>query len=194
MSYHPAHIANFFLGRKKYNNFVLNKLVYFAYGFYLASRNRELFSEPIEAWKYGPVITSLYHRFAEFGNNLIEKKFRFHSYSKDEFRIPEVKENDYESLDILETVYETYGSLAEVDFQKLTHHQNSPWGRAYIENSDHVVINKIDIKQYFLSLLPIRELKPEIKELLQEDSANFVGPFDNARELMTSLGLKSTVS
>ena len=194
MNYHPAYIANFFLGKQRYSNYVLNKLVYVAYGFCLAIQNRELFSEKIEAWKYGPVIPSLYHRFSDFGNAPIKTKFRFHSRSKDKFTIPEVEEGDYESLDILEEVYETFGSLSEADFQTLTHHQDSPWEIACIENKNHVIINENSIKQHFRSLLPIRKLKPEIEKLLQEDSANFVGPFDNTNELITSLGLKSTVS
>ena len=184
----PGRIANFFLKKGEYNNFVLGKLVYFVYGFCLAIQNREIFVEPIEAWKYGPVIPSLYHRFMEFGNGPIKQEFLFHSVSKNKFTAPQVREDDYELLDILEIVYEAYGSLSEDDFRRLTHHRNSPWQRAYKEYQKHVVIDKGDIKEHFRSLLPIFRLRSEVVKLLQEGS-KLRGPFKNADELIESLDL-----
>ena len=49
----------------------LMKLVYIAYGWYLAMHNARLFDDRIEAWKYGPVIPNLYHATKHFGGNII---------------------------------------------------------------------------------------------------------------------------
>ena len=64
--YFPAHIANYFIENGKYDNFTLNKLVYITKGFALATLDDGLFEEEVEAWKYGPVISSLYHEFKQF--------------------------------------------------------------------------------------------------------------------------------
>src|SRR5690606_24176720 len=76
--YTPAHIANYFLWKAKKENIELTamkliKLVYVAYGWYLAFKDEKLFDERIEAWRYGPVIPSLYHEFKRFRNDPIEK-------------------------------------------------------------------------------------------------------------------------
>jgi len=41
----------------------LQKLVYFAHGWYLGFTGEPLLNEGIQAWEYGPVIPSLYHDF-----------------------------------------------------------------------------------------------------------------------------------
>ena len=45
----------------------LNKLVYIAHGWYLGLSDRPLIGEAAQAWKYGPVIPSIYHRFKAYG-------------------------------------------------------------------------------------------------------------------------------
>src|SRR5437762_397203 len=49
----------------------LQKLVYYAHGWNLGIRNAPLIDAPIEAWRFGPVVQSLYHEFKEYGNNPI---------------------------------------------------------------------------------------------------------------------------
>ena len=43
------------------SNLKLQKLVYYAQGFYLALHDEALFPEDIEAWTHGPVVPVLYH-------------------------------------------------------------------------------------------------------------------------------------
>ena len=48
--------------------------MYYTQGWCLALADQPLFNEQIEAWKWGPVIRSIYHQFKEFGNSPITKK------------------------------------------------------------------------------------------------------------------------
>jgi uncharacterized phage-associated protein len=61
MPYPAAAIANEFIKVAKRNGVLLTpmklqKLVYFAHGWYLALLGKPLINEPVEAWKFGPVI------------------------------------------------------------------------------------------------------------------------------------------
>src|SRR5258708_4237314 len=64
--------ANFFLAKGledgvSIDPLKLQKLVYFAHGWHLAVTGKPLIDEYVEAWPYGPVIPSLYHRFKSYG-------------------------------------------------------------------------------------------------------------------------------
>ena len=76
MPYSSEKIANFFLGlaqkeQVELTPLKLQKLLYFAHGWHLVldSDGDPLLDEDIEAWKYGPVVPSIYHKFKEFRNN-----------------------------------------------------------------------------------------------------------------------------
>ena len=63
----------------------LQKLVYIAHGWHLGLFDGLLISERVEAWRWGPVIESLYHEFKEFAKQPITRKAQ--DYSFDDFVI-----------------------------------------------------------------------------------------------------------
>ena len=77
MPYKPKDIADYFLlkGADDANMtpMKLIKLVYIAHGWSLGLYNKTLINEQPQAWKFGPVIPSLYDEFKEFGNKKIER-------------------------------------------------------------------------------------------------------------------------
>jgi uncharacterized phage-associated protein len=50
----------------------LQKLLYFAHSRYLFSTSTRLVVEPIQAWKYGPVVRTVYDEFRAFDHNPIQ--------------------------------------------------------------------------------------------------------------------------
>ena len=82
--YTAFHIANYFLWRAweegvEVTPLKLIKLVYIAYGWNLVlNKDRpKLFEERIEAWKYGPVIPSVYHDKQKESQDHISKPLFF---------------------------------------------------------------------------------------------------------------------
>src|SRR5579871_2106878 len=78
-SYSPFEIARFFIEKahqsgKDISPMKLIKLVYIAHAWNLAFYKKPLISESVQAWKYGPVIESLYHGFKHFRNSTIPQK------------------------------------------------------------------------------------------------------------------------
>jgi uncharacterized phage-associated protein len=125
--YSPFRIARFFIEKaadsgKPLTPMKLIKLVYIAHGWSLALAKKPLISERIEAWKYGPVIESLYHAFKHRGNSPIPKEDAS-SLSNEVV--------DPWTATLLEKVWEKYGGLSGVYLSSLTHQPGTPWQRIW---------------------------------------------------------------
>ena len=69
-------VANHFLELAKRDGQTIDpmkiqKLAYYAHGFFLALYDKPLLDDRVEAWKWGPVIPSLYHEFKQYGGGPI---------------------------------------------------------------------------------------------------------------------------
>ena len=69
-------IAYWFLAKAKDNDkslghMKLQKLVYYAYGWYLAYYDKPLFLETVYAFRHGPAVKEVYDRFESFDRNPI---------------------------------------------------------------------------------------------------------------------------
>ena len=119
------------------SNLKLQKLVYYAQGFYMAIFGEPLFDEEISAWTHGPVVESLYHTYKENGKNPIPAPEIFDS--------TEVFTDD--QLRLLEEIEEVFGQFSAWALREMTH-EEKPW-KDHEELSD--VIPKDEILEYFLT-------------------------------------------
>ena len=101
----------------------LQKLVYFAHGWYLALKDKPLLSEQVQAWSYGPVIPSLYHEFKVYGNGPITNTAR--AWDGEEYS--EIRLGDPEVKAILSRVWDVYERYTAIQLSKMTHQEGSPW-------------------------------------------------------------------
>jgi uncharacterized phage-associated protein len=118
----------------------LIKLVYLAHAWMLAIYSRPLISEEIEAWQYGPVIPSLYHKIKEYKGSPVEY---INSEENDSI--------DDSSVDIIDQVYEQYGHFSGIELSMLTHEAGSPWEIAW--NNEKKIISNDLITYYYRELL-----------------------------------------
>lgn len=130
-TYNPKAIANYFLEKaeadgKKVTPLKIIKLVYLAHGWKLAFTDEPLIDEPIEAWKFGPVIPSLYREFKGFGNEQITRKATEFDLEDFELIEPVLKKKD-EVKPLLDRVWTVYGGLNGIQLSNLTHQSGSPW-------------------------------------------------------------------
>lgn len=110
----------------------LQKLLYYAQGFYMAFNNGEkLFKEKIVHLQYGPVVKSLIPILKQYSNNPI------HSLN---INIPEI---DEQTLAILNIVYKNLGQYSAYRLVELTHSE-IPWQKT--KQGDE--ISPKDICQY----------------------------------------------
>ncbi|MCD0489944.1 DUF4065 domain-containing protein [Pedobacter sp. MC2016-14] len=165
--YRPNLIANFFIKKsldtgKEVTPMKLLKLVYIAHGWYLALADQDLIDEGVQAWKYGPVIPSVYHKFKVYGNNIINSlaKFDVPGWSNDPFtqgveinNLSKISEDDKKFLD---RIFEVYGDLSGIQLSNLTHEIGTPWYNVWNEqigknNREKIIPNNL-IKEHYKNL------------------------------------------
>jgi len=108
---------------KSISNMKLQKLLYLAQGIHLAMKNdAPLFEDSIEAWKYGPVVPSVYHKFKIYFSGEIPVA---HPFSSESDLLSE------EQKKLVRRVVELYGGLSAIALSNFTHLQGSPWYLVY---------------------------------------------------------------
>lgn len=118
-------------------NLKLQKVLYFAQAYYLSKLGKPLFSDKIEAWEYGPVVPSIYHKFKSEGSNPI-------ICEKDRSSISD------EDKEILKRVWGTFGGYSASKLVDIAH-AHAPWKEA--SETPSKIISHKSIKEYYAPLL-----------------------------------------
>ncbi len=137
----------------------LQKILYYAQGFYIAFFKKFLFKDDCQAWIHGPVYVSIYEKYKSFksANILININDNIKEKIEDEKK------------EILDVIIKYFGYYNGKALEKMTHYE-TPWinarkGLLPTENSNNI-INKNDIEEYFekvknkydmLNILDIKE-------------------------------------
>ncbi len=119
------------------SNLKLQKLLYFAQGFYLAFYNDSLFSARIEAWAHGPVVPEIYHRYKEFEGNAIPAPRNF-----------DVSKITKKAQSLLDEIWTVYGQFSAWKLREITH-GHIPWKNT----PQGGIIDPVLMRQYFKTLI-----------------------------------------
>lgn len=95
----------------------IQKLLYIAYGTYLAVKDKRLTNEHPQAWPYGPVFPTTRNRLLEEDLYAIDIK----DPSLEEIR------KDKEIKELLELVFESFGKWTASQLSEWSHSDGSPW-------------------------------------------------------------------
>jgi uncharacterized phage-associated protein len=125
----------------------LQKLLYYAEGLSLALRGKSLFSDPILAWRYGPVVRDVYKEYEYAGRHSIPCIADI-----DESNIPE------DDFNIIKTTMQFYGEYSAERLVQMTHGE-SP----YVKTLRDQEISRDDMKSFFEEKLYAR-VAPEIED------------------------------
>lgn len=129
--YSALAIANYFIDNVPgITNLKLQKLVYFAHGWYLAYKNEPLIMEPVECWVWGPVIKTIYDNFKKYGNQVITEKATDLEWKEGKRFIPYtpyIEEHDVFTKGLLDAIKEIHGKLSAIQLSNATHLEGTPW-------------------------------------------------------------------
>lgn len=131
-------------------NLKLQKILYFAQAAYLAVHEKPLFKEEIEAWKFGPVVPSVYRKYKRYTNTAIPS--------------PEtIVEFDVNLINFLNSIWEIYGKYSATELVEITHN-HKPWKQAFFEGKKNTIIEKsLMMSHYKGYFLPQDETSVEAK-------------------------------
>lgn len=104
----------------------LQKLIYCLYKEYYKSTGRALFDERFEAWRYGPVLRSVYDMFKHFGSNAIK------DYAKsDDGNIYVVDQSTSVKFKAaFDKIWSAYSDYDGIVLSMFTHRPNTAWRKA----------------------------------------------------------------
>lgn len=124
----------------------LLKLTYIAHGYYLSFFDKPLFSNQVQAWKYGPVIQELYWVIKRFGVNFVDPELL------DLYSETPLKDDDRKFIQYL---WDYYKGLSGQRLSAMTHQKGTPWSHAYVEEHNVVIPNET-ISAYYSDLIKDR--------------------------------------
>ena len=96
------------------------KLVYLCHGWMLGIFRRGLIAEPVEAWRYGPVVPTIYHTYKSFRGDPITTAPVDRSAVLDE-----------NQSDLFEAVLGAYRDYSALNLSAITHQPGTPWHEVY---------------------------------------------------------------
>lgn len=129
-------------------NMKLIKLMYISQGLSLSLLDRPLFNnDNIEAWKFGPVIPSVYHEFKHFKSGPITTN----SVMLDDLdwkKLSEPTLKNKEDKKIVLLTWQLYRDVSAKDLVDLTHMAGTPWSLTYRSDHNKIISNEL-IKRYY---------------------------------------------
>ena len=124
-------VARYILSKLRCTHLKLQKLVYLCYAEYLCNTGKELFTDKIFAFKYGPVVDTVYQEYKEYGY----KDIKDETEDIDNKNITEMPtrsrilfaEGGTEKVSSIDKTLEKYGGLTSTELVNITHRENTPW-------------------------------------------------------------------
>jgi uncharacterized phage-associated protein len=118
------------------------KLVYIAHGFVLGIKGIPLLEDDIEAWKYGPVVRSIYAALPGGSTSIMAPVGNVSA-----------AQLDATEKGIVDTVYNLYGKHSGLFLSNLTHRPGSPWHKVWTTYGRNAVIPRDLIERHYERIL-----------------------------------------
>lgn len=143
-TYKSKQVFNYFFEQAKAEGLTLTpmkaiKLVYFAHAWTLAFTDKPLLDEPIQAWKYGAVVPSLYDDLKLYGAGEIkypivenQKNYILPLILDKYDQIPKSKHICGDGItqlekEIISSVWDSYKGMSALQLSNIIHQPGTPW-------------------------------------------------------------------
>ena len=167
MPYPPIKIANEFIDRygegAPIDHMKLQKLLYFANGWFLGFAGRPLYTENPQVWRYGPVFRWVYNAFSRFGARPIPGPIAGNPFQGGQpDRLDQAGVEDVGRL--IDWIWDEYGGKSGTQLSDETHAPGTPWRRIAEANGFRVPLDTeippAEDYRYFSQLVAARGWTP----------------------------------
>lgn len=126
-------VAKYILSKITCTQLKLQKLVYLCFADYLCNTGKKLFTDKIYAFKYGPVVDTVYKKYKKYGYKPIEEETGDIS-SKGILEMPAKSrilfaEDGTGKLISIDETLKKYGDKTASELVDITHKKDSPWNK-----------------------------------------------------------------
>ncbi|MDR1081312.1 MAG: DUF4065 domain-containing protein [Deltaproteobacteria bacterium] len=174
--YSAVAVANWFIGRNREENgdlthLKLQKLLYFAQGWHLAYNDVPLFEDPIEAWKYGPVVRPVYRALSSRPKNeSITEPIEGYVLRGGDYTVlgtPEMISRGDDTERLMRSVWKSYSGKRPWELVAITHAKGSPWD-IVANSSGNVQVNAETswFSDYYDLIIPVELMRSYFKSFL----------------------------
>tara|TARA_A100001391_G_scaffold190334_1_gene162535 strand:- start:221 stop:727 length:507 start_codon:yes stop_codon:yes gene_type:complete len=112
-------------------NLAIQKVLYFCHGWHLVQYQRPLIRQQFEAWKYGPVISSVYSEFKDSGEHAIGRHRASRLNPKLRMREIALDPIDPDHLTAISRVVSCYARVDALKLMQMTHVPYGPWAQIW---------------------------------------------------------------
>ena len=128
------------------------KLAYISHGWVLCFTDQALITERVEAWRYGPVVPSLYHYL---------KPFKASAVPSSQIGVLPSISGDERLMVVLDSVWAAYRHFSGIQLSAMTHEIGTPWYATWhgagCKDSGCESIDNLLIRDHYKSLLRHRQ-------------------------------------
>lgn len=141
-------VAKYILDRRRNNQDTLSpmqliKLAYIAHGFMLGWRGEPLLGEQVQAWRYGPVVPSIYHAVKDFGSSPVS----------DIRGAPGCWQFSPEEISVMDYVADNYSSWNGIQLSDATHQPGTPWSTTWGIFGQNAPISNDMIQNFYAGVI-----------------------------------------
>ena len=115
----------------------LQKLIYLNYAIKLKNGGSFVEDLDFQAWRYGPVIDSIYYEYRHFGSDIIRD---YLYYKGKRYELPDTRD--------VEECVSKYGHLHGYHLIDIVHRRDGAWWKSYIKGENHSIPHT-EIKREF---------------------------------------------
>lgn len=146
-------VAKYITSRVRCTHLKLEKLVYMCYADYLCETGKKLFDDEIYAYRYGPIIKSVYQKYRRTKKAIEDNRSKYGDAKKElpiRSRII-ISENGMNKLSSIEKTLTNYGKFTAFELVSITHRKDTPWNMAGAGKEVNRLISDDLIKKYHIN-------------------------------------------
>ena len=116
----------------------VQKLVYLCHGWAMGFGQDPLFTDAVEAWRYGPVVRSVYNALKQYGSSPIRERI-----------YPVACDLSGDEEKVIRAVWKAYGEYDGIRLSRLTHATGGPWHQVCRGDPRSQIIPVYVIRAYY---------------------------------------------